>query len=116
MLNIERQDKQPDPRDDELKRDWRAWANKNGYTRTSSIPVTHGGMTVTLEIWENPIAQKDAYLVYIPPIPKTVGGETLYIITDQDYFAFMIESAKKLVAAALVMVEAKMDARKYRLN
>ncbi|HZS77495.1 MAG TPA: hypothetical protein VFA41_12850 [Ktedonobacteraceae bacterium] len=115
MLNIERYDKQPEPRITEIQPDWRAWAEKSGYTQTSSILVEQDSMHVLLEILENP-AEKDPYLLYVPPIPKTTGGETLYIISDQEQLTFMMDAAQKMVRVAMLMAQEKLRRHKAHLN
>ncbi len=115
MINIERVDKKHEPRFDEIQQDWRTWARKNGYKGKKAISVKQNDMNISLEILENP-KQEDVYLLYIPPIPKTVGGETLYIITNQEQLNFMVDAAKKMVAAAIVMTQEKLEIRRIRLN
>lgn len=115
MLNIERFDKQPEPRIIEIQPDWRAWAEKNGYTQTFSIPLEQDSMHISLEILENSIGN-DRYLLYVPPIPGTTGGETLYIISDQEQLTFMMDAAQKMVRVAMVMAQEKLRRNKAHLN
>ncbi len=115
MLTVERSDKKPDPRHDEIQQDWRSWASKNGYTRIESIPVEYNNMNVSLEILENQ-AQEDVYLVYLPSVPRTIGGETLYIVANQEQLTFTVDATKKLVLVAMLMVQEKLKSRAYRLN
>ena len=115
MLNIERSDKKPDPRLDEIRQDWRIWANRNGYTEIETIPIQYNMMNVALEILENP-TQKDTYLLYLPSIPRVVGGETLYIIDNHEQLRFIVDATKKMVMIAMVLAQEKLKMRKYGLN
>jgi hypothetical protein len=51
--------------------------------RAFCLDLSKRQMKVSLEVLENP-AQEDVYLLYIPPLPKTVGGETLYIVSKRN--------------------------------
>lgn len=115
MVSIERMDKKPDPRFDEIQQDWRAWASRNGYTKIESIAVEQNAMNVSLEVLGNP-AQEDAYLLYVPSLPRTTGGETLYIIGNQEQLIFLVDAIKKMVGAAMVITQEKLSIRKLRLN
>ncbi len=108
-------DKKPDPRCDEIQQDWRTWAKRNGYTKTEPIPVAVNNMNVSLEIFEN-LAQEDAFLLYLPSTPRTVGGETLYIIAHQEQLTSMVDAVKKMVTVAMVMAQEKLQMRKHSLN
>lgn len=116
MLRIERQDKQLDPRTEEIRQNWRGWAREHGYVKSASIPLQQGSSSVILETWMNASLQEDAYLLYIPSIPETVSDETLYILTDQEQVTLMLDAAKKMVAVALAMVRYKKNQRQNRMN
>jgi hypothetical protein len=49
-MQIERYDKRPDPRTEEMQKDWRAWATGNGYIQIDAIPIQYEGAKVVLEI------------------------------------------------------------------
>jgi hypothetical protein len=108
---IERYDKRPDPRTEEIEKDWRAWAARNQYTCIDSEAVEYEDVRIFLEIWENP-AQADRYLMYLPRIPHTIGdaGEKLLII-DQDHFDFMRDSLIKMATVAVMLAKEKWKAR-----
>jgi hypothetical protein len=83
-LRILRLDKKEEPRASEIAKDWRKWATDNGYIKTTSLPLEQGYMSITLEIWERPLASEDAYLFFHPEIPTTTDTEILYILNDRD--------------------------------
>lgn len=85
MLNVERSDKKLDPRFDEIRQDWRTWANRNGYTEVETIPIQYNMMNVVLEILENPI-QKDAYLLYLPLSQKWLEVRHCILSTTTNNF------------------------------
>ena len=116
MLNIERQDKKIETRVAEIQKDWRVWARENGYAYTDSVFVEQEPMQVRLEVWTHPTMQEDTYLLYLPSIPHTTGGETLYIINDHERLTFMLDGVKKMVKAALIMVQFRLRTQNYTLN
>jgi hypothetical protein len=71
------------------------------------ILVEAGALGVSLEIWES----LSEGLIYLPPIPRTRGGDVLYIA---DNLSEMLEIVKKLVVAALAMVQVKEEQREER--
>ncbi len=116
---VERDDKRPDLRLDEIQRDWISWAVRNGYTPKESLPVEYEGTQIVVEVWENP-TQEDRYLIYLPRISHTVGdgGEKLFI-TGQDRVLFMIDAVKKMAHVALILAMEKWKVRqdqKAQLN
>lgn len=115
MLKIERMDKKPEARAEEIRQNWRVWANRSGYAKITSVPVVQDTMSVSLEVFASNI-QEDTYLLYIPSIPRTVGGETLYIIHNQEQLDFMLDAAKKMVAIAMLMAQEKRKMQNYKLN
>lgn len=113
MLTVERYDKKPEPRAEEIQRNWRAWARANNYTQKETLLVEAGEMGISLEAWEGPVTLEDNRLLYMPPIPRTRGGDILYI-TDQEYIDELIDTVKKLVLAALAMVQMQPERREER--
>ena len=110
-MQIERYDKKPEPRTEEMQKDWRRWATNNGYVQIESLPIEHEGVKVVLAIWQNP-AQGDSHLIYLPAIPYAArdGGEKLFII-DHDHFAFMKDAVKKMATMALILAQEKWKER-----
>ncbi len=106
-MMIERQDKQPELRTDEIKKNWRAWAQGNEYTQKGSIMVEAGVLEVSLEIWGSSFGG----LIYLPQIPRTKGADVLYIA---DNLNEMLETVKTLVVGALAMVQVKQEQREER--
>lgn len=113
-LTIEREDKKPEPRSEEIQRNWRLWARTNGFVWQSTERVEAGALQVSLELWEH---QQGEQLIYLPPIPYTKGGDILYI-TEREHLNTFLETIKKLAAAALVMAQVKQEQREEhsRLN
>jgi hypothetical protein len=103
-MNILRQDQQPEPRAAEISKDWRAWATKEGYVQGRTIPVTQGNVSITLEVWANPIA-KDPFLLYHPPIPNTEETEVLYILEDQNGMEGMLEVTTQMAAMVMALAQ-----------
>jgi len=106
-MEIERYDKRPDPRTEEIQKDWRTWATSNGYVQVDSLAIEYEGAKVVLEIWRN-LAQVDSHLIYVPRIPHVArdGGEKLFI-TDQDHFAFMEDEEKKMATMEIMIAKEK---------
>lgn len=109
-LRIEREDKQPEPRTEEIQRNWKLWAQANGFIQQSTQQIQVGEPGVLLEVWEQ---QEGESLIYMPPIPYTQGGDILYI-TDREHLDSFLEDIKKLVIASLVMVQVKHEQREER--
>ncbi|HLJ33868.1 MAG TPA: hypothetical protein VKU38_09475 [Ktedonobacteraceae bacterium] len=110
-MQIERYDKRPDLRIEEIQKDWRTWVAGNGYIQIATIPLEYEDARVVLEIWSNPTLI-DSHLIYLPRIPHAAGdgGEKLFI-TDQDHFAFMEEAARKMATMAMILAREKWKAR-----
>lgn len=106
-MRIERQDRQPEPRTDEIEKNWRDWARGNEYIQKKSIMVEAGVLGVSLELWESSFGG----LIYLPPIPRTKGADVLYIA---DNLNEMLETVKMLVVGALAMVQVKQEQREER--
>jgi len=109
-LTIEREDKRPEPRAEEIQRNWKAWAGANGFIQQRSEPIAAGAFRVLLEVWEHPQSE---CLIYMPPLPQTKGGDILYI-TEREHLNDFLEDVKKRVVAALVMVQVKQEQREER--
>ncbi|MGB8344100.1 MAG: hypothetical protein WCD86_04405 [Ktedonobacteraceae bacterium] len=109
-LTIEREDKKPEPRAKEIQRNWKAWAGANGFIQKSTERVDAGTIRVLLEVWEH---LQGECLIYMPLIPQTKGGDVLYI-TEQEHLSSFLEDIKKLVIAALVMVQVKQEQQEER--
>lgn len=97
-LRILRLDKKEETRASEIAKDWRKWATNNDYFKKSSIPVQQGDMSIKLEIWEDPLASKDAYLFYHPEVPTTTDTEVLYIINDKSMLERIVGISKHMAA------------------
>jgi hypothetical protein len=106
-MRIERQDKQPEPRADQIRENWRAWAKVNGYVQKEGILVKVGVLSVLLEIWVSP----SMGLIYLPSISQTKSEDILYIAENLDE---MLETVKKLVISALALVQVKQEQREER--
>ena len=116
---VERDDKRPEPRAEEIQKDWFFWATHNGYTQITSIPIEYEEAKIMVEVWENS-AQEDRYLIYLPRLPHAAGdgGERLFI-TRQDHFTFMIDAVKKIASVAMILATEKWKVRqdqKAQLN
>jgi hypothetical protein len=116
---VEWDDKRPDPRTEEIQRDWLSWATRNGYVQIESLSIAYEDAKIAVEIWENP-AQEDRYLIYLPPLPHAAGdgGEKLFL-TRQERIAFMRDSVTKIASVALILATEKWKVRqdqKMQLN
>jgi|SRR5579872_6695623 len=109
-VTIEREDKKPEPRAEEIQRNWRVWARTHGFIQKRTEPVTVAIFQVLLEVWEH---QQGECLIYMPLIPETKGGDILYI-TKREHLNDFLEDVKKLVVAALVMAQVKQEQREDR--
>jgi hypothetical protein len=106
-MKIERQDKQPDPRAEEMQKNWRAWAQASGFTHTDSMLVEAGGLGVLLEVWASPTES----LIYLPQLPRTRSEDVLYLTEN---LVDMLEIVKKLVLASLALVQMQPERREER--
>lgn len=109
-VTIEREDKKPEPRAEEIQRDWKAWAGAHGFIQKRTEWVDAAAFRVLLEVWEH---QQGECLIYMPMLPQTKGGNVLYI-TEREHLNSFLEDVKKLVVAALVMVQVKQEQREDR--
>jgi|SRR5579885_443657 hypothetical protein len=106
-MRIERQDKQPDPRAEEIQKNWRAWAQASGFTHTDPILVEAAGLGVFLDVWVSPTES----LIYLPQLPRTRSEDVLYITQNP---TDMLEIVKKLVVASLALVQMQPERREER--
>ena len=107
-MRIERQDKQPELRKEEIRKNWRIWAKRNNFTQEDPIIVEAGELGISLEVW---ISQGNEGLIYLPRFPRATGGDVLYIA---DNLPVMKETVRTLAIAALTMIQVKREQREER--
>ncbi len=107
-MQIERQDKKPELHEEEILKNWRDWARKNGFMQENPIIVEVGELSISMEIWTS---QGNSGLVYLPRFPRAIGGDVLYIA---DNLAEMKETVKTLALTALTMIQVKREEREER--
>lgn len=110
-LKVLRSDKQPQPDEAEIVKDYRKWAKNIGYILKQSIPVKQGRMQITLETWEHPHMVEHAYLLYHPEIPTSKDTEALYILETEEELDNLVEISKQMAAMAMQMMQARNDIR-----
>jgi hypothetical protein len=92
-------------------KDWREWAASNGYTKIEEILAS----SLLLEVWIDR-ALPPSYLLYLPGIPNTVGGETLYLIDKRKDLDFMKENLPEMVVVSVLMAQMKARSQHPWLN
>ncbi len=106
-MRIERYDRQPDPRIEEIARDgWRSWADAHGYRCTGVYDMPKEILPadrVHVEQWEQGDGQ--AFLLYVPNIPYTSGAESLYLLSTQREVEARLEELRKIIIMAALLVE-----------
>ncbi|GCE50701.1 hypothetical protein EI42_05667 [Thermosporothrix hazakensis] len=64
------EDGRPDPRAEEIQRNWTLWTEQNQYRLKESLPIIEGDVLVLIEVFEQEEKrEQDQYLVFIPQIP-----------------------------------------------
>lgn len=106
-MRIERQDKQPEPEANQIQKNWRVWAEANGYVQKDRFLIKVGTLSVSLEVWESPSMS----LVYLPSIPQTKSEDVLYIAEN---LGEMLEAVRTLAVSALALAQAKQEQREER--
>ncbi|GCE46393.1 hypothetical protein EI42_05728 [Thermosporothrix hazakensis] len=118
-MMIERyEDGRPDPRAEEIQRNWRQWTEQNQYRLKESLPVIEGDGAVLIEVFEQQEKrEQDQYLVFIPQIPYTSGdSEKLFLVNTEEQLHFLLDSLPKMIRVGIILARDKMQERRSLLN
>lgn len=105
-MKVLRWDKQAEPRRDEIRADWRLWAEQNGYKRLRSVPLSVGELSITFEVFKHEDEdQKDAYLLYHPRIGGAKNTKSLSIFPDADTLESALESSRQMARRLMAVIQ-----------
>jgi hypothetical protein len=104
MLQITRYDRQPEPRAEAIRADWRGWLAQNGYSIFSSLEVNSSGMAMLIEVFKR--EGSDPYVLYHPDFRPGGLRATLYLLPDAEAMDNLLQRAQVMLAT-LMAVEAR---------
>lgn len=104
-LAVLRQDGKVEQRAAAIRKDWRAWANRQGYHQRLRVPVSAGRLSVALEVWQGPAP--DRFLLYHPAIPNTTNTESIIILPDKETLETHLDLARQMARLALQTAQAR---------